>query len=179
MEFDTTLIAAIIGGILVGFIVAKLMEKGKASKTIGNAKKEAATIIKDSRSEGESIKKDKILQAKEKFLELKAEHEKVIINKNKKIAEAEKRTRDKEWLTPSLDRIIYDVGGAYNSDNQIFDHHQRPGPLRDDGKPFSSFGLIWKHYGKQYLSKMAIPVGQNALSIFKTNLTFKIICVTN
>lgn len=96
MDIDTTLLIAVLGGLLFGFILAKLLEKGKASRTIGNAKKEANTILKDAKLEGEGIKKDKIFQAKEKFLELKAEHEKVIINKDKKIAEAEKRTRDKE-----------------------------------------------------------------------------------
>ena len=91
-------IAIIIGlvGLAIGFAIAKFMEKGKASKTIANAKKEAANIVKEANIEGENIKKDKIFQAKEKFLELKAEHEKVIINKDKKISEAEKRTRDKE-----------------------------------------------------------------------------------
>ena len=96
MDYNTTLLIAAAGGLLIGFIIAKLLEKGKASKTIGNAKKEAASIVKAAKQEGENIKKEKIFQAKEKFLELKAEHEKVIINKNKKIAEAEKRTRDKE-----------------------------------------------------------------------------------
>lgn len=91
-------IAIIIGlvGLAIGFAIAKFMEKGKASKTIASAKKEAANLIKEASIEGESIKKDKIFQAKEKFLELKAEHEKVIINKDKKISESEKRTRDKE-----------------------------------------------------------------------------------
>ena len=94
---DTTIIIiAAVGGILIGFVIAKILEKGKASKTIGNARKEANAIIKNAKIEGESIKKEKIFQAKEKFLELKAEHEKVIIGKDKKIAEAEKRTRDKE-----------------------------------------------------------------------------------
>ncbi|NNE02830.1 MAG: DUF3552 domain-containing protein, partial [Eudoraea sp.] len=92
----TTILIAGAAGLILGFILAKLLEKGRAKKSIGNAKKEAAIILKDAKSEGENIKKDKIFQAKEKFLELKAEHEKVIINKDKKIAEAEKRTRDKE-----------------------------------------------------------------------------------
>jgi len=93
---STTLIIVGIAGLVVGFVIAKFMEKGKASKTISNAKKDANSIFKEAKIEGENIKKDKIFQAKEKFLELKAEHEKVIINKDKKIAEAEKRTRDKE-----------------------------------------------------------------------------------
>lgn len=67
------------------------------------------------------------------------------------------RTRDREWITPSAEKIIYDVGGAYEPDAQIFDHHQRPGPLREDERPFSSFGLIWAHYGRAYLSSMEVP----------------------
>jgi ribonuclease Y len=83
-------------GIIVGFIVAKALERNNSSKLIKNAKRSAASIIKEANSEGETIKKDKILQAKERFIELKAEHEKVILSRDKKMAEAEKRTRDKE-----------------------------------------------------------------------------------
>lgn len=93
---STTIIISSLIGLAIGFAIAKFMEKGKASKTIANAKREATRILKEANLEGESIKKDKILQAKEKFLELKSEHEKVIIGKDKKINEAEKRTRDKE-----------------------------------------------------------------------------------
>jgi len=92
----TTGIIALALGLVVGFLIAKLLEKGKAARTLESAKKEAATILKNAASEGESLKKDKIYQAKEKFLELKAEHEKVINNKDKKITETEKRIRDKE-----------------------------------------------------------------------------------
>ena len=77
-------------------IIAKLLEKNNASKLVQTAKKNASLIIKEAKSEGENIKKDKILQAKERFIELKSEHEKVILSRDKKMAEAEKRTRDKE-----------------------------------------------------------------------------------
>jgi ribonuclease Y len=98
MDTNTILIsvAAIIVGIIIGFIVAKTLEKSNASKLIKSAKKEAASVLKEANSEGETIKKDKILQAKEKFIELKSEHEKVILSRDKKIAESEKRARDKE-----------------------------------------------------------------------------------
>ena len=86
----------IIAGIIIGFIIAKTIEKINAKKAISRAKKEAQKILKEAKVNAENIKKDKILQAKEKFLELKAAHEKVIISKDKKIAEVEKRTRDKE-----------------------------------------------------------------------------------
>ena len=90
------IVGGILLGIIIGFIVTKLLERNNASKLIKSAKKSAAAIVKDANHEGETIKKDKILQAKEKFIELKSEHEKVILARDKKMAEAEKRTRDKE-----------------------------------------------------------------------------------
>lgn len=95
---DNTIIAIIaaITGIVIGFIIAKILERNNSSQLIKNAKKSAQNILKEAKNEGESIKKDKILQAKEKFIELKSEHEKVITNREKKMNEAEKRTRDKE-----------------------------------------------------------------------------------
>ncbi len=97
---DTNTIAFIIAGIalgiVIGYIIAKTLEKNNASKLIKNAENEANSIVKQAKSDGESIKKDKILQAKEKFIELKSEHEKVILSRDKKMNDAEKRTRDKE-----------------------------------------------------------------------------------
>ncbi|HUH28175.1 ribonuclease Y [Gelidibacter sp.] len=98
METDTILIIVSCSavGILLGYIVAKALEKNNASKILKNAKEESSAIIRQANAEGESIKKDKLLQAKEKFIELKSEHEQIILARDKKIAEAEKRTRDKE-----------------------------------------------------------------------------------
>jgi ribonuclease Y len=90
------IVGAAILGIVIGFSITKKLEKNNASKLVKNAKREAAAIIKDANQNGEAVKKDKILQAKEKFIELKSEHEKVILSRDKKMAEAEKRTRDKE-----------------------------------------------------------------------------------
>ena len=81
---------------IVGFIIAKILEKNKASDIVKSAKKRAASIAKQADKDADSIKKDKMLQAKEKFLELKAEHERVILNRDKKISESEKRAREKE-----------------------------------------------------------------------------------
>lgn len=67
------------------------------------------------------------------------------------------RSRDPAWITPAPDRIIYDVGRAHDPEAGIFDHHQRPAPLRADGQPFSSFGLIWDRFGRDYLRALAVP----------------------
>jgi ribonuclease Y len=96
MENIITIIVIGIVGIAIGFAIAKVIERNNASQLIKSAKKNAGSILKEAKSEAESLKKDKILQAKEKFIELKSEHEKVILSRDKKISEAEKRTRDKE-----------------------------------------------------------------------------------
>ncbi len=96
METIFTLIIIGIVGIAIGFGIAKFLEKSNASHLLKTAKKNATAILREANSEAETLKKDKILQAKEKFIELKSEHEKVILSREKKIAESEKRTRDKE-----------------------------------------------------------------------------------
>ena len=87
---------ATIFGLIIGLIISKIKEKKNATQITKNANRTAEEIISKAKSEGEAIKKNKIFQAKERFLELKSEHEKVITSRNNKMAEAEKRTRDKE-----------------------------------------------------------------------------------
>jgi ribonuclease Y len=129
---DNTILFSIIGlflGVIVGFIIAKVLEKNNASKLIKNAKKAAGSILKEAKSEGESIKKDKILQAKEKFIELKSEHEKVISAKDKKMADAEKRTRDKESQISSelskTSKLNSDLETKIQSYDDKLDHLER------------------------------------------------------
>ena len=68
------IIVGVIGlvfGIGIAFFINNNLNNNKANLIIEDAKKEA-----------EQIRKEKLLQAKEKFLELKAEHEKEISKKN-------------------------------------------------------------------------------------------------
>ena len=56
------------------------------------------------------------------------------------------RTRDLALIGEA--DIVIDVGGEYDADAGRFDHHQRGGAgARENGIPFSSFGLIWQKYG--------------------------------
>jgi uncharacterized UPF0160 family protein len=56
------------------------------------------------------------------------------------------RTRDLALIEKA--DIVLDVGGEYDAEAGRFDHHQRGGAgERDNGIPYSSFGLIWKKYG--------------------------------
>ena len=76
-------------GLLIGGVIAFLViNKLNYSK--------ANLIIQDAKKEAEQIRKEKILQAKEKFIELKSEHEKEIIKKNNDINKANQRVTQKE-----------------------------------------------------------------------------------
>lgn len=58
------------------------------------------------------------------------------------------RTRDPKWFEKG--NYVYDVGGIYDSKINRFDHHQEKGAgMRENGIPYSSFGLVWKKYGEK------------------------------
>lgn len=59
------------------------------------------------------------------------------------------RTRDLDALK-ELD-LVLDVGGEYDTARLRFDHHQPGGAgVRENGIPYSAFGLIWQEFGLQY-----------------------------
>ena len=56
------------------------------------------------------------------------------------------RTRDLDIIAKA--DIVIDVGGEYDAETGRFDHHQRGGAgQRENGIPYSSFGLMWMKYG--------------------------------
>ena len=85
IEIIIGLVVGVLGGGGISFFVVNSKNNGKAKLIIEEAQKNA-----------EQIKKEKILQAKEKFIELKSEHEKVIIKKNNDINNADQRVKQKE-----------------------------------------------------------------------------------
>lgn len=58
------------------------------------------------------------------------------------------RTRDPKIFEKG--DYVYDVGGENDPERNKFDHHQRGGGgVRENGIPYSSFGLVWKKFGEQ------------------------------
>lgn len=116
------IIVAIIA-LVVGFVVAKAIDKKSSKSTVKQAEEEGKRLIAEAKKEAESIKKDKILQAKEKFIELKAEHEKVILARDKKISDAQKRIKDKESKVSN--ELAQNKKRAKELEEQITDINQR------------------------------------------------------
>lgn len=58
------------------------------------------------------------------------------------------RTRDEDYIKTA--DYVFDVGGIYNAEKNLFDHHQPGGAgRRENGIEYSSFGLIWKKIGTE------------------------------
>lgn len=55
------------------------------------------------------------------------------------------RTRD-ERIFKKMEYLL-DVGREYNSAKNRFDHHQENVPVRSNGIPYATSGLVWKEFG--------------------------------
>ena len=96
MELTTNIIIYLSIAIVIGIVLGVFIQKRKNTKQKDDAKAEVKEILNQARREADRIKSEKILQAKERFIELKSEHEKVIFQREKKISEVENRLREKE-----------------------------------------------------------------------------------
>ena len=122
MTTTILIITSSIGGLLLGLLMMQIIQKNKSSSIIKKSEQQARRIIKKSHQESDRIKKEKILQAKERFIELKSDHEKVISSREKKIIEVENRMRDKEKnLNKELQRNK-DLNNSFDQKNINLDH---------------------------------------------------------
>ncbi|MEP6513043.1 MAG: Rnase Y domain-containing protein, partial [Parafilimonas sp.] len=95
---DETIILLICSGaaLIIGIVAGKLIFAKSTKKKIEKAEAQALQIMEATELKSETIKKEKILEAKEKFVQLKAEHDKKVFEINKKVGDTESRTRQKE-----------------------------------------------------------------------------------
>lgn len=94
-EYIFALVATLVG-IAVGFFLNRLVLKNKLKRRIEQSESEADMIIKEAKIKGESIKKDKILEAKEKWLKLKTELDEEVNRKKNQIITNENKLKQKE-----------------------------------------------------------------------------------
>ena len=93
------MVLAIIGGIValvIGIVAGKFLFAKNTQNQIEEAGQQARKILGDAQSTAENLKKEKLLEAKERFVQLKAEHDKEILEKNRRINESEARAKQKE-----------------------------------------------------------------------------------
>ena len=95
---ESNIIPIIVGiiAIAVGVILGKLIFAKNTTKQVEEATQHSQNIIKEAELRAETIKKEKELDAKEKFVIMKASHDKEVLQRNQKIIEAEARIKQKE-----------------------------------------------------------------------------------
>src|SRR6056300_97078 len=79
--------------LLVGVFLGGLIKKGTHKKLLEEANKQADELLRKAQLEAEATKKEKMLQAKEHFIELKSKHDSEINQREKRITEIETKVR--------------------------------------------------------------------------------------
>ncbi len=95
---DPNIISVIIGAaaLLAGIVAGKLIFSKNTRKKIEEAELQAQTILKEAELRAETLRKEKELEAKEKFVQMKAAHDREVNDRNRKINDTENRIRQKE-----------------------------------------------------------------------------------
>jgi len=95
---ELNIISIIIGGVslIAGTILGKFIFAKNTNKIVEDAKSEAKKLISEGQFEADRLKKEKLLEAKEKFVQMKADHDKDVLQRTQKLSESENKIKQKE-----------------------------------------------------------------------------------
>ena len=92
--------------LIIGIILGKLVFAKNTKKQVEEADLQAQKIIADGQLQAETLKKEKLLEAKEKFVQLKSDHDRDVMQRNQKIVEGESRIKQKEQSLNQKDQNL-------------------------------------------------------------------------
>lgn len=95
---ELNIISIITGAValIAGIVLGKFLFAKNTKKQLEEAEQQAQKIIADGQLQAENLKKEKLLEAKEKFVQLKSEHDREVLVRTQKANEAENRIKQKE-----------------------------------------------------------------------------------
>lgn len=95
---EPTIIYAIIALVALGAgtLLGKTIFSKNTQKQVAEAEEQSKKIISEGKLAAENAKKEKLLEAKEKFVQMKAEHDKDVLQRTQKLVESENRVKQKE-----------------------------------------------------------------------------------
>ncbi len=111
---DSTIISIIIAviGLIAGVLAGKFIFSKNTRKQVDEANLQSQKILSDAQLSAETLKKEKLLEAKERFVQLKSEHEKEVLERNRRLADSEIRIKQKEQgTTQRLEQLDKQVKG--------------------------------------------------------------------
>jgi len=89
MDIIVFILVGLLIGLALGYLAFVVMRKQQLEK-------ERSSIIEEAKLQGENIKKDRILEAKEKYMQLRSEYEKETNRRSQEMNNAENRLKQKE-----------------------------------------------------------------------------------
>jgi ribonuclease Y len=95
---DPNVVLIIVGliSLVAGIFGGKLIFAKNTRKQIEEAEMQSQKILSEAESKAETIKKEKILEAKEKAVQLKSDHDREVLDRNRKISDIENKVKQKE-----------------------------------------------------------------------------------
>jgi ribonuclease Y len=104
----TDILPIIIGAValIIGILLGKFIFAKNTKKQVEEAEHQSQKIISDAKIQAETLKKERILEAKEQFVQLKADNEKEVFQRNQKLSDAENRLKQKEQSVTQKDQNI-------------------------------------------------------------------------
>ncbi len=96
MDLIIMVLISVVATISLSFLIGSLLAKRKARKNEQDAQEKAKLIIKEAELQAENLKKDKILEAKEKLLRMKQEFEEEANRKKNQIVANEQKIKQRE-----------------------------------------------------------------------------------
>lgn len=81
---------------VIGVILGKLIFAKNTTLRVEEAERQAQKVLGESQLHAETLKKEKLLEAKEKFVQMKLEHDRDVMQRTQKITDAENRVKQKE-----------------------------------------------------------------------------------
>ncbi len=105
MESILFIVLAGIAGVVVGVLIGKSLFQKSSKKTEEEAEGRVKLIIKEAELKGETVRNEKILEAKEKYLKLKADFEEEVNKKKNIIIQNENKIKQREQsLTKQIEQ---------------------------------------------------------------------------
>src|ERR1700750_389608 len=96
MNYVLYIIIGLLAGVPTGIVIGRFLLRKLFKDQEAVAQSKVKKILKDAETNAEILKKDKLLEAKERFLQMKAEHETEINSKNNNINQRENSVKQKE-----------------------------------------------------------------------------------
>src|SRR5687768_8693097 len=85
-----------VGALVLGVILGKVIFAKDTKKQVEEAEQTSQRILADSKLQAETLKKEKLLEAKEQFVQMKLEHDREVMQRTQKITDTENKLKQRE-----------------------------------------------------------------------------------